>query len=66
MTKQEAIETYLSLRKRFTDEEWAMLEYLRIDFLNKKKSELTKDVTLDDSDYEQLKANALKVLGISE
>ena len=61
-----AIEYYISLRRLFTQKGWEELNSLYNYQLNEKERNLSKDITLDDSETNVFRKHALRMMGIIE
>lgn len=60
------IERYISLRKLFSQKGWEELNSLYNYQLNEKERNLSKDITLDDSETNVFRKHALRTMGIIE
>lgn len=60
------IERYISLRQAFTRKGWEELNSLYNYQLNEKERNLSKDITLDDSETNVFRKHALRAMGIIE
>lgn len=60
------IERYISLRQAFTRKGWEELNSLYNYQLNEKERNLSKDITLDDSETNVFRKHALRMMGIIE
>lgn len=60
------IERYISLRQLFTRKGWEELNSLYNYQLNEKERNLSKDITLDDSETNVFRKHALRMMGIIE
>ena len=60
------IERYISLRQAFTRKGWEELNSLYNYQLNEKERNLSKDITLDDSETNVFRKHALMMMGIIE
>lgn len=60
------IERYISLRQLFTRKRWEELNSLYNYQLNEKERNLSKDITLDDSETNVFRKHALRMMGIIE
>ena len=60
------IERYISLRQLFTQKGWEEINSLYNYQLNEKERNLSKDITLDDSETNVFRKHALRMMGIIE
>nr|DAY02840.1 MAG TPA: hypothetical protein [Caudoviricetes sp.] len=60
------IERYIGLRQAFTRKGWEELNSLYNYQLNEKERNLSKDITLDDSETNAFRKHALRMMGIIE
>lgn len=60
------IERYISLRQAFTRKGWEELNSLYNYQMNEKERNLSKDITLDDSETNVFRKHALRAMGIIE
>lgn len=58
------IERYISLRQSLTQKEWQVLNSIYNYQLNEKERNLTKDLTLDDSETNVFRKHAQRAVGI--
>ena len=60
------VERYISLRQSLTRKGWEELNSLYNYQLNEKERNLSKDITLDDSETNAFRKHALRMMGIIE